>query len=105
MSGRSDQAHLDIGDAVSPSVSRPIRTCVGCRQRATQDQLIRLVWSDQHQAVVVDRRQRLPGRGAWLHPTNHCRDLALRRRAIGRALRRSGGVVDWSNWPVTDPTQ
>jgi predicted RNA-binding protein YlxR (DUF448 family) len=37
--------------------------------------------------VVADPRLRLPGRGAWLHPTPECLDLALRRRAFGRALR------------------
>jgi hypothetical protein len=34
-----------------------------------------------------DLRLRLPGRGAWLHPTPDCLDLALRRRALPRALR------------------
>jgi predicted RNA-binding protein YlxR (DUF448 family) len=37
--------------------------------------------------VVVDPRLRLPGRGAWLHPTPECLDLAVRRKAFGRALR------------------
>jgi predicted RNA-binding protein YlxR (DUF448 family) len=37
--------------------------------------------------VVVDPQLRLPGRGAWLHPTPECFDLAVRRKAFGRALR------------------
>ena len=37
--------------------------------------------------VVVDQRLRLPGRGAWLHPTPECLDLAARLKAFGRALR------------------
>jgi len=37
--------------------------------------------------VVVDQRLRLPGRGAWLHPTPECLDLAVRHKAFGRALR------------------
>lgn len=37
--------------------------------------------------VVVDPRLRLPGRGAWLHPTPECLELAVRRKAFGRALR------------------
>jgi predicted RNA-binding protein YlxR (DUF448 family) len=37
--------------------------------------------------VVADPRLRLPGRGAWLHPTPECLDLAVRRKAFGRALR------------------
>jgi predicted RNA-binding protein YlxR (DUF448 family) len=43
-------------------------------------------------AVVPDPRHRLPGRGAHLHPVPECLDLAERRRAFPRALRRSGPV-------------
>lgn len=28
----------------------------------------------------------MPGRGAWLHPTPECFELAVRRKAFGRAL-------------------
>jgi hypothetical protein len=38
----------------------------------------------------LDGRRRLPGRGAWLHPSPDCLDLALRRRALTRALRVAG---------------
>jgi predicted RNA-binding protein YlxR (DUF448 family) len=37
--------------------------------------------------LTPDPRRRLPGRGAWLHPTGDCLDQALRRRAFGRAFR------------------
>jgi uncharacterized protein len=40
--------------------------------------------------AVPDLRRRLPGRGAWLHPSPDCLDLALRRRALVRALRLAG---------------
>jgi uncharacterized protein len=40
--------------------------------------------------ATPDLRRRLPGRGAWLHPSPDCLDLALRRRAFARALRLSG---------------
>jgi predicted RNA-binding protein YlxR (DUF448 family) len=66
----------------------PVRTCVGCRARAAQATLLRLAWDEAVQAVVVDQRRRLPGRGAWLHPDQACLDQAVRRKAIGRALRR-----------------
>jgi predicted RNA-binding protein YlxR (DUF448 family) len=39
-----------------------------------------------------DPRHRLPGRGAWLHPTGDCLEQALRRRAFGRALRTSAAL-------------
>jgi predicted RNA-binding protein YlxR (DUF448 family) len=39
--------------------------------------------------VVPDPRRRQKGRGASLHPTVSCLELAERRRAFGRALRRT----------------
>ncbi|MGU3653081.1 YlxR family protein [Mycolicibacterium sp. A43C] len=71
----------------------PVRTCVGCRKRALAVDLVRLsTVSDRPGmcAVTVDTAGNLPGRGAWLHPDPQCLDVALRRRAIGRALRISG---------------
>jgi hypothetical protein len=34
----------------------------------------------------------MPGRGAWLHPTSECFELAVRRKAFGRALRLQAPV-------------
>ena len=51
------------------------------------------VGSDAHgQPVVVpDPQGTAPGRGAHLHPTTACYELAVRRKAFGRALRFSVG--------------
>jgi uncharacterized protein len=74
--------------------SRPVpeRTCVGCRQRATKSDLLRVVAiaDGQSMAVRPDPRGTAPGRGAHLHPTAECLDLAERRRAFLRALRLPG---------------
>ena len=43
-----------------------------------------------HPAVVPDPRGTAPGRGAHLHPTIECYQLAVRRRAFARALRYAG---------------
>ncbi|WP_213931366.1 YlxR family protein [Rhodococcus sp. B50] len=70
-----------------------VRTCVGCRQRRLTAELLRVVARDTEPsgfAVIPDPRRRLPGRGAWLHPTPECLGLAVRRRAFGRALRVTG---------------
>nr|WP_254125737.1 YlxR family protein [Amycolatopsis sp. CA-230715] len=69
----------------------PVRTCVGCRKRASIGELLRVVAVDG--CLVVDERRRLPGRGAWLHPGPECLAKAERRRAFPRALRVSG-VLD-----------
>ncbi|WP_230487127.1 YlxR family protein [Nocardioides anomalus] len=50
------------------------------------------VGSDAHgrPAVVPDPQGTAPGRGAHLHPTTECYELAVRKKAFGRALRWSG---------------
>jgi len=68
------------------------RTCVGCRRLDVRSALLRVVAESYDTGeyvarVVADPRLRLPGRGAWLHPTPECLDLAVRRKAFGRALR------------------
>jgi predicted RNA-binding protein YlxR (DUF448 family) len=63
----------------------PVRTCLGCRTRASASSLVRCV--ARSGAVVVDVSASLAGRGAWLHPTVECVENTLKRRAFGRALR------------------
>jgi predicted RNA-binding protein YlxR (DUF448 family) len=65
-----------------------VRTCVGCRARAPRSALLRVVSIDS--MLVPDERATMPGRGAWVHETPACVDVALRRRAFVRALRVSG---------------
>ncbi|MFI7639499.1 YlxR family protein [Nonomuraea sp. NPDC049400] len=66
----------------------PQRTCVGCRVRTAKSELLRLVRVEDQ--VVPDLRGRLPGRGASLHPSLSCLELAERRRAFPRAFRVAG---------------
>ncbi|RBY96743.1 YlxR family protein [Blastococcus sp. TF02-8] len=70
--------------------SDPVRTCVGCRKKATVDELLRVVVVAGQ--LVPDPRRVLPGRGASLHPTEECLRAAERRRAFPRALRISAPV-------------
>ncbi|MEJ1921437.1 YlxR family protein [Microbacterium sp. KHB019] len=63
----------------------PVRTCVGCRMRASRSALLRVVASPD--ALIFDDRAVMPGRGAWVHPTRECLENAVRRRAFARALR------------------
>lgn len=87
------------------------RTCIGCRKRADANELIRIVVdADSPGEIRVDRRRRLAGRGAHLHPTKACLDAATRRRAFSRALRAQGSlniaaleryVADAANSPST----
>ena len=87
---------------MSPSTAAPpgtgVRTCIGCRQRATKLELLRVVAAERGAGLeaVPDPAGRAVGRGAHLHPTPDCLALALRRRAFPRALRTqgSGGRLD-----------
>ena len=65
-----------------------MRTCVGCKERAAKSSLLRLVAAGD--GIVPDPQARQPGRGAYLHPSRACLELAQRRRAIPRALRVPG---------------
>ncbi|MET3173509.1 UNVERIFIED_ORG: putative RNA-binding protein YlxR (DUF448 family) [Arthrobacter sp. UYCu721] len=71
---------------------RPQRTCIGCRKKALRSELLRLVAEGSGStAVLVDERRRMAGRGAWLHPSEACLALAVKRRAFGRALNGATG--------------
>lgn len=79
-----------------------MRTCIGCRERTTKRELLRIVAGTDAEGlegshtgswfVVPDPRGTAPGRGAHLHPTTECLALAERKRAFQRALRHDAGV-------------
>lgn len=66
-----------------------MRTCIACREAGERDELVRLVVSPEGQ-IVLDPRGRLPGRGAWLHPSRSCLDLLRRRRGV---IQRALGIA------------
>ena len=96
----------------SPPARTPVRMCVGCRVRATKRELLRVVIGtdrDGRPVAVPDPDGTAPGRGAHLHPTTTCYDLAVRRRAFTRALRAGEGLAcepvgDYLAAPQTEPT-
>ncbi|GAA3612393.1 YlxR family protein [Agrococcus terreus] len=72
----------------------PIRTCLGCRTRSEPALLVRI--AAQGGQAVVDEGRRLPGRGAWVHPTQQCAERAI--RAIPRALRQHVDTSPIARW-------
>ena len=75
---------------------------MGCRKRAAKSELLRVtVGSDANglTAAVPDPQGTAPGRGAHVHPTTECYELAVRRKAFGRALRVTTGL---SSAPVAE---
>ena len=64
-------------------MSLPLRTCIGCRNRDTQRNMLRIVRScggdgPTSQRILVDARRDMPGHGAWLHPSVQCRNAFAR---------------------------
>ena len=94
--------HISVACPEPPALIGPVRTCVGCRKRAAKSELLRVTAgsdADGRPAVVPDPTATTPGRGAHLHPTTECFDLAVRRRAFGRALKADPGLC---STPVGD---
>ena len=66
-------------------MTRPQRTCIGCRRVADLAELVRVARRPDGSLGVGTNE---PGRGAWLCASAGCFEMAVRRRAFGRALRR-----------------
>jgi uncharacterized protein len=64
----------------------PVRTCVGCRGRGAQRDLLRLVVVSNGW-IRVDPKRSLPGRGAYVHRRGACVEAALAQGAVARVLR------------------
>lgn len=83
-----NRGRLSVVSPLAGSASKPSgpqRTCVGCRTVAPRDLLLRIVAEDG--AAVADVSRRMPGRGANVHRTAECIQLAIRRKSLHRALR------------------
>ena len=61
----------------------PLRTCVGCRCKRPQHELVR--FADGPGGVRIGRAE--PGRGAWVCSLD-CLQSAVRRKGFDRAWRR-----------------
>jgi uncharacterized protein len=78
---------------------------VGCGARAAKSDLLRLVAAGGE--AVPDTLARMPGRGAYLHPSQECFERARRRKAFPRALRVAGAlgtgrIAEYLEVPGTD---
>lgn len=71
---------------MSKTSNVPERTCVGCRTAKPRVDLIRYALSPQKQ-VLVDYRQKLPGRGVYTCCEATCIEQAVTRRQFQRGFR------------------
>lgn len=63
----------------------PIRTCVACRQRRPQAELLRLAQGPE--GWQADPRRRLPGRGVYVCPREACFAALAQGKAALRGFR------------------
>ena len=68
-------------------VAEPIRTCIGCRKRRPQGELVRISAQDGTPRVASGRRE--AGRGAYVCGLAACAKLALQKERLARALRKN----------------
>jgi predicted RNA-binding protein YlxR (DUF448 family) len=72
---------------------KPVRTCVGCRQRDSIENLIRVVLVGN--TIKLNQDGILPGRGAWFH--EGCSQLVIDRKGFQRALGATD-LVEFEAW-------
>ena len=65
----------------------PMRTCVACRASRPKRELVRVVRTSDG-TLMVDRRGKVSGRGAYLCPDPNCVELALKSHKLEHALER-----------------
>jgi predicted RNA-binding protein YlxR (DUF448 family) len=71
----------------------PERTCVGCRTKRPQGELLRVARGPGDR-VAVDPDRQVSGRGAYVCRDSACVRLAVHRGALARALRTTLGPED-----------
>ena len=70
----------------------PVRSCVGCRVKRPQTQLVRCAIGADGRAVIS---RTAAGRGAWLcSDRTDCLQQAIKRRGFERAWKRSIGATE-----------
>lgn len=73
----------------------PIRTCVGCRTRDERQNLLRIasVQPASEEAgtprYLPDTAGTMPGRGAWIHPSEACVAALEKKNGLARAFKRA----------------
>ena len=66
----------------------PMRMCAGCRERAPKKELIRVVRTPEGR-LLLDARDKAPGRGAYICRKTECLQKARKSRALERMLNIS----------------
>jgi predicted RNA-binding protein YlxR (DUF448 family) len=65
--------------------SKPIRTCIACRQEFEKNQLLRIVRTPEGE-FVVDSTGKTNGRGAYICKSAECAKKLKKNRLLNRAF-------------------
>src|SRR5512143_3207685 len=63
---------------------QPERTCIGCRGVFKKNEVVRIVANQA--GVLIDYREKLPGRAAYVCPRRECIGKAFAKEGLARAL-------------------
>lgn len=70
----------------------PERTCLGCRKTFSKADVVRIVSGPL--GPVIDYREKLPGRAAYVCPRRVCIEKALSRENLSRALHTNVSIPE-----------
>ena len=64
----------------------PVRLCLGCREPRAKNEMLRIVRTAEGE-IMLDRKGKLSGRGAYICPSRACFDKARKSKALERSLK------------------
>ncbi len=74
-----------MADTTRPKKKQPERKCVGCNERRTKNELVRVLRTPEGE-ICVDRTGKKSGRGAYLCHNPACFAKALKANRLQAAL-------------------
>lgn len=64
----------------------PMRKCVGCKESAEKNELIRIV-KDKTDNIFIDSSGKANGRGVYIHKDSSCLEKAFKNKELERSLK------------------
>jgi len=67
----------------------PKRKCVGCGQLKPREELLKITKEHSSGKVVIEPSSKIFGRSAYFCYNKNCKELALKKNKLNRALKTS----------------
>ena len=61
------------------------RKCVACRESKQQNEMLRI--AKVNDCFIIDEKQKLGGRGAYICKSNQCLNLTIKKKMLNRAFK------------------